>query len=171
MNLDIFKQIFLQSQLIIKIMDSLSHTEAIESGGPREKQGIIQRLIKKGPKSRKSKKVKNQPTVIFSQEEDQLILRLVLHLGPQFKKISLHFPDKGMTHVKNRYYKNLRYRWEDVLGSQYKCFSLSKLPIIEISEVKQKLDELNLFSKIRATFSPIMSMLQDLESTLLQIQN
>ncbi|KAM3136849.1 hypothetical protein pb186bvf_011108 [Paramecium bursaria] len=60
----------------------------------------------------------------FSFEEDSKILNQVLRLGPKFYKIAKLFPGKTVSMVKNRYYKYLRFRWEDILGSEYKCYSV-----------------------------------------------
>ncbi|CAK68688.1 unnamed protein product (macronuclear) [Paramecium tetraurelia] len=55
----------------------------------------------------------------FSNVEDKRILELVLKIGPKFYKISKSFPGKSVSMVKNRYYKYLRYRWDQVMGSEY----------------------------------------------------
>ncbi|CAD8104589.1 unnamed protein product [Paramecium primaurelia] len=56
----------------------------------------------------------------FSNIEDKRILELVLKIGPKFYKISKSFPGKSVSMVKNRYYKYLRYRWDEVMGSEYR---------------------------------------------------
>ncbi|KAM3138980.1 hypothetical protein pb186bvf_008993 [Paramecium bursaria] len=55
----------------------------------------------------------------FTLLEDQKILELVLAQGPKFNKISKLFPGKTISMVKNRYYKYLRFKWDQILGSQY----------------------------------------------------
>ena len=83
---------------------------------------VKKRIAKKNEYDYHRKKRRSQdglsnrkPGQKFTAEEDRLILELVLSIGPKFQKIHRHFPGKTLAMVKNRYYKNLRYRWE-VLG-------------------------------------------------------
>ena len=60
----------------------------------------------------------------FSSIEDKRILELVLKIGPKFYKISKSFPGKSVSMVKNRYYKHLRYRWDEVMGRYFRFNNL-----------------------------------------------
>ncbi|CAD8126161.1 unnamed protein product [Paramecium sonneborni] len=76
-------------------------------------------FLKKQPQILYSSKPINRKTKIFNLNEDQKILRLVLLIGPKFKKIAKQIPGKSINNIKNRYYRNLRYRWDEILGNQY----------------------------------------------------
>ncbi|CAD8105163.1 unnamed protein product [Paramecium primaurelia] len=66
----------------------------------------------------KSYRIKRK-TRTFTLNEDQKILHLVLTLGPKFKQIAKLIPGKSINALKNRYYRDLRYRWDEVLGKEY----------------------------------------------------
>ncbi|CAK68489.1 unnamed protein product (macronuclear) [Paramecium tetraurelia] len=65
---------------------------------------------------KKSHQIKRK-TRNFTLSEDQKILHLVLTLGPKFKQIAKKITGKSINVIKNRYYRDLRYRWDDVLGN------------------------------------------------------
>ncbi|CAD8211215.1 unnamed protein product [Paramecium octaurelia] len=74
---------------------------------------------------KKSHQIKRK-TRNFTLSDDQKILHLVLTLGPKFKQIAKKIPGKSINVIKNRYYRDLRYRWDEVLGIEYIHLNVKK---------------------------------------------
>ncbi|CAD8047099.1 unnamed protein product [Paramecium sonneborni] len=84
----------------------------------KESRNKLIRYTVKREKDLKRKKQKNRAKE-FSLEEDQRLLNYVLKRGPKFHKFSRYFPGKTTNMLKNRYYKSLRFIWDQVLGNEY----------------------------------------------------
>ncbi|CAD8137832.1 unnamed protein product [Paramecium pentaurelia] len=96
------------------------------------KNNLIRYTVKR-EKNIKRKKQKNRGKQ-FSFEEDQRLLIYILKKGPKFHKFARYFPGKSTNMLKNRYYKSLRFQWDQVLGNQYQHMnapSEEMIPIIE----------------------------------------
>ncbi|CAD8210850.1 unnamed protein product [Paramecium octaurelia] len=99
----------------------------------------INRKQKKKNKQ-KEQSGKGQSMSQFTKDEDDRVLRLVQELGPKFMKIAPFFPNKSYSMVKNRYYKHLRDKQQDI------CKMSCDLKIEQESlsyKPNEKLDELN----------------------------
>ncbi|CAD8054320.1 unnamed protein product [Paramecium sonneborni] len=77
-------------------------------------KNIQNKKLKKTQYKKKVKRIKE-----FQYEEDIRLLNLVHEHGRQFSRIVKQFPKRTVSMLKNRYYKNLRYRWEELLGIEY----------------------------------------------------
>ncbi|CAD8138596.1 unnamed protein product [Paramecium pentaurelia] len=77
-------------------------------------KNIHKTRLKKTQYKKKVKRIKE-----FQLEEDIKLLNLVHQHGRQFSRIVKQFPKRTVSMLKNRYYKNLRYRWEELMGIEY----------------------------------------------------
>ncbi|CAK78746.1 unnamed protein product (macronuclear) [Paramecium tetraurelia] len=102
------------------------------------------RYTVKREKDMKRKKQKNRGKQ-FSQEEDQRLLNYILKKGPKFHKFARYFPGKSTNMLKNRYYKSLRFEWDQVLGSQY---SYMNAPSEEITPIIQQESPVFMFDEL-----------------------
>ncbi|CAD8125956.1 unnamed protein product [Paramecium sonneborni] len=85
----------------------------------------------------------------FNFEEDKKILCLVLEHGPKFGNIAKYFTDRNQNAIKNRYYKQLRFRWDQILGSEYSSLNCKReSERVECRDITQIIDELNFFPEI-----------------------
>ncbi|CAD8140240.1 unnamed protein product [Paramecium octaurelia] len=82
--------------------------------GQESKNKKKKKLRYKISNKRKAKKIKG-----FQIDEDIRLLESVLKYGRQFSRLVKLFPKRTVSMLKNRYYKNLRYRWEELLGIVY----------------------------------------------------
>ncbi|CAD8076548.1 unnamed protein product [Paramecium sonneborni] len=80
----------------------------------QQKANFSKNILRKVQYKKKNKRVKE-----FHYEEDIKLLNLLHQHGRQFSKIVKQFPRRTINMLKNRYYKNLRYRWEELLGIEY----------------------------------------------------
>ncbi|CAD8146136.1 unnamed protein product [Paramecium pentaurelia] len=94
------------------------------------KNKLIRYTVKRD-KDTKRKKQKNRGKQ-FSLEEDQRLLNYILKKGPKFYKFSRYFPGKTTNMLKNRYYKSLRFKWDQVLGNQYQYLNPQSEELIPI---------------------------------------
>ncbi|CAD8046083.1 unnamed protein product [Paramecium sonneborni] len=76
------------------------------------------RYSTKRKKDLKRKKQRNRGKQ-FTLEEDKRLLSYILKKGPKFHKFSRYFPGKTTNVLKNRYYKSLRFIWDQILGKIY----------------------------------------------------
>ncbi|CAD8142767.1 unnamed protein product [Paramecium octaurelia] len=77
-------------------------------------KNIHNKHLKKTQYKKKVKRIKE-----FQLQEDIRLLKLVYQHGRQFSRIVKQFPKRTVSMLKNRYYKNLRYRWEELMGIKY----------------------------------------------------
>ncbi|CAD8121247.1 unnamed protein product [Paramecium sonneborni] len=82
----------------------------------KEYQRQVQRKMgqKKQIKKRQGRKSRD-----FTTQEDQQLLSLILLFGPKFKTISRKMSGRPLNILKNRYYRDLRYRWSELMGEEY----------------------------------------------------
>ncbi|CAD8132086.1 unnamed protein product [Paramecium pentaurelia] len=106
----------------------------------QEKIKLIRYSTKKN-KENKKRKYKNR-TKTFSKEEDQRLLNYILKKGPKFHKFSRYFPGKTTNMLKNRYYKQLRFVWDDILGIQY--HHLNFISKEQTSRTEKSIDQINI---------------------------
>ncbi|CAD8161446.1 unnamed protein product [Paramecium octaurelia] len=128
------------------------------------------------PLNRQAKKIKKRKRVVFhykkrrntkltginnnntfTVEEDKKILSLVLEHGPKFGNIMKNFNDRNQNAIKNRYYKYLRFRWDSILGSDYRrlnCKQDSKK--VECSDLTQIIDEMTIFPEFKVLLSQLV---------------
>ncbi|CAD8124823.1 unnamed protein product [Paramecium sonneborni] len=102
----------------ILIDNTLSKAPDLYTLSSNESQSNQIFLKTKPKKLYQTKKIKGKNRN-FTLNEDSKILNLVLQLGPKFKQIAKKIPGKSIKSIKNRYYKYLRYRWDQILGIQY----------------------------------------------------
>ncbi|CAD8204137.1 unnamed protein product [Paramecium pentaurelia] len=96
-------------------------------------------------------------TTSFNFEEDQKILSLVLEHGPRFSLVSRYFNDRNQNAIKNRYYKYLRFRWDQILGSDYIHLNYRKEDDQENSEdINQVIQEMNFFPEVTNILSSLV---------------
>ncbi|CAD8135344.1 unnamed protein product [Paramecium octaurelia] len=107
------------------------------------KNKLIRYTVKR-EKDMKRKKQKNRGKQ-FSQEEDQRLLNYILKKGPKFHKFARYFPGKSTNMLKNRYYKSLRFVWDQVLGSQY---SYMNAPSEEITPIIEQESPIFMFDEL-----------------------
>ena len=77
---------------------------------------------------------------------------MVLKIGPKFKKIARAVGGKPMGLVKNHFYKNLRYRWEEILGEYlilifsraYRVYNTPRVPHIDYKEIDDIYEDLGI---------------------------
>lgn len=62
----------------------------------------------------------------FTIDEDLRILKLVEDVGPKFDLFARNFPGKSINNIKNRYYKVIRYRKEELLKMYNKYLKIVK---------------------------------------------
>ncbi|CAD8210237.1 unnamed protein product [Paramecium pentaurelia] len=81
-----------------------------------EDQRLMERKsnMKNQKKQRQGRKSRN-----FTIQEDQKLLRFILMYGPKFKLIQRKMSGRPLNILKNRYYRDLRYRWDEVLGTEF----------------------------------------------------
>ncbi|CAK60553.1 unnamed protein product (macronuclear) [Paramecium tetraurelia] len=136
----------------------------------QEKMKQIRYSLKKDNEIR-HKRSKNRVKT-FSKEDDQRLLNYVLKKGPKFHKFSRYFPGKTSNMLKNRYYKQLRFVWDNILGKynvkyfrQYHpvdCISKDQLPKIEneADQIKiETIEELQLFPEAECVLSKFLGCL------------
>ncbi|CAD8072271.1 unnamed protein product [Paramecium primaurelia] len=82
-------------------------------------------------KSIKNKKKKRQgrKSRDFTIQEDQKLLGFVLMFGPKFKTIQRKMSGRPLNILKNRYYRDLRYRWDEILGEEYAYLNEKKVDL------------------------------------------
>ncbi|KAM3142129.1 hypothetical protein pb186bvf_005783 [Paramecium bursaria] len=118
-----FKQKLSQEVYIIQIKISQLMSMRYEDSQEQKSQDTTMTIPRKIKYSYQKKKrtyvPQRQVAAQFTFDEDVKILHFVLKQGPKFHKICKRFNGKTMSVVKNRYYKNLRFRWSEILGSDY----------------------------------------------------
>ncbi|KAM3128702.1 hypothetical protein pb186bvf_019194 [Paramecium bursaria] len=106
---------------------------------------------------------------MFSHHEDKKILNLVLTYGPKFKKIAKIVGNRSVSIVKNHYYKELRYKWDQILGKKYGHFNCEKIltqpdiQLIKIEDVKELFDQINFDSCLKQRFRTIFDYIDVLD--------
>ncbi|KAM3142123.1 hypothetical protein pb186bvf_005777 [Paramecium bursaria] len=117
--------------------------------------------------TRKQSKGKKKKRSTFSLQDNQKILQMVLKIGPKFKKIARAVGGKPMGLVKNHFYKNLRYRWEEILGDRaYRVYNTPRVPHIDYKEIDDIYEDLGINNQLRQTFEPVMGLLKFLDAAL-----
>ncbi|CAD8132062.1 unnamed protein product [Paramecium pentaurelia] len=114
-------------------------------------QKILNINLKKTSNKKKVKRIKE-----FQVQEDIRLLKLVHQYGRQFSRIVKQFPKRTVSMLKNRYYKNLRYRWEELLGIKYieeKNQQKTKNQIDGMNLDNQSLNRKDLINMIPNTYS------------------
>ncbi|CAD8140233.1 unnamed protein product [Paramecium octaurelia] len=104
--------------------------KSITKASDDSKNRLIRYTVKR-EKDMKRKKQKNRGKQ-FTLEEDQRLLNYILRKGPKFHKFARYFPGKTTNMLKNRYYKSLRFKWDQVLGNQYQHLNPSSEELIPI---------------------------------------
>ncbi|KAM3142128.1 hypothetical protein pb186bvf_005782 [Paramecium bursaria] len=96
----------------------------------------------------------------FTSDDDKRILRGVLKHGPKFDKLVRYFPC-SINVVKNRYYKYLRYRWDIVLGCEYKSFNFPHPTLVEqqILEIERLQSQIGLDEQMQSILKPFLNQL------------
>ncbi|CAD8126157.1 unnamed protein product [Paramecium sonneborni] len=84
----------------------------------------------------------------FNFSEDQKILSLVLEHGPKFSVVSKYFNDRNQNAIKNRYYKYLRFRWDQILGSDYSHLNQRRDDQEQSQDITKIIEEMNFFPEI-----------------------
>ncbi|CAD8136323.1 unnamed protein product [Paramecium octaurelia] len=115
------------------------------------KKNIHSTKMKKTQYKKKVKRIKE-----FQPEEDMRLLTLVHQHGTQFSRIVKQFPKRTVSMLKNRYYKNLRYRWEELMGIEYtqnEQESKTENQIDRMSEDSQFIDHQDLINMIPNSYS------------------
>ncbi|CAD8121928.1 unnamed protein product [Paramecium sonneborni] len=80
-----------------------------------DQRSVLRKMsIKKQKKKRQGRKSRD-----FTIQEDQRLLGLVLMFGPKFKTIQRKMSGRPLNILKNRYYRELRYKWDEIMGKEY----------------------------------------------------
>ncbi|CAD8165438.1 unnamed protein product [Paramecium pentaurelia] len=77
----------------------------------------------------KKKKRQGRKSRDFTIQEDQKLLGFVLMFGPKFKTIQRKMSGRPLNILKNRYYRDLRYRWDEILGEEYAYLNEKKVDL------------------------------------------
>ncbi|CAD8211223.1 unnamed protein product [Paramecium octaurelia] len=143
------------SQLIISNQENPSLTQIADlnlmpSGHQAKKMKKRKRVdfhYKRRRRSNKNSELNN--TAPFNFNEDQKILSLVLEHGPKFSVVSRYFNDRNQNAIKNRYYKYLRFRWDQVLGNDYLHLNCRKEgDLYPSQDIEQTIQEMNFFPEV-----------------------
>ncbi|CAD8124821.1 unnamed protein product [Paramecium sonneborni] len=97
---------------------------------------------------RNNKNIELNNNTPFNFSEDQKILSLVLEHGPKFSVVSKYFIDRNQNAIKNRYYKNLRFRWDQVLGSDFSHLNSRKNDSVQGQDITQMIEEMNFYPEV-----------------------
>ncbi|CAK91673.1 unnamed protein product (macronuclear) [Paramecium tetraurelia] len=89
-------------------------------------QGSVSRKMNMKNKKKKRQGRKSRD---FTIQEDQKLLGLVLMFGPKFKTIQRKMSGRPLNILKNRYYRDLRYRWDEILGIEYAYLNEKKVDL------------------------------------------
>ncbi|CAD8112925.1 unnamed protein product [Paramecium primaurelia] len=81
--------------------------------------------MKNQKKKRQGRKSRN-----FTIQEDQKLLGFILKYGPKFKLIQRKMSGRPLNILKNRYYRDLRYRWDEVLGTEFIHLNEKKVDMV-----------------------------------------
>ncbi|CAK81211.1 unnamed protein product (macronuclear) [Paramecium tetraurelia] len=123
----------LNEQLKDQLLDSSTLEPSIQNKNHQnmiqthEVQGSMKRksYIKKQKKKRQGRKCRD-----FTIQEDQKLLGFILMFGPKFKTIQRRMSGRPLNILKNRYYRDLRYRWDEVLGEEFAHLNEIKTDLI-----------------------------------------
>ncbi|CAD8210040.1 unnamed protein product [Paramecium octaurelia] len=118
------KDQLLDSSSVEPSIQNKNHQNVIQA---HEAQGSAKRksYIKKKKKQRQGRKSRD-----FTIQEDQKLLGFILTFGPKFKIIQRKMSGRPLNILKNRYYRDLRYRWDEVLGEEFAHLNEMKINLI-----------------------------------------
>ncbi|CAK78314.1 unnamed protein product (macronuclear) [Paramecium tetraurelia] len=120
----------------------------------KKKKRVIFHYKKKRRNTKLIEMNNNNP---FTVEEDQKILSLVLKHGPKFGNIIKNFNDRNQNAIKNRYYKYLRFRWDSILGSDYRRLNCKRdSEKVDCSDLTQIIDEMTIFPEFKDLLSQLV---------------
>ena len=70
----------------------------------------------------------------FTSEEDQMILRMIIKIGKNWKEISLKLKNKTPNMIKNRYYTYLKKKYDQKYNDMVSLTSVSTMDSVKIEE-------------------------------------
>ncbi|CAD8211710.1 unnamed protein product [Paramecium octaurelia] len=131
---------------------NLNHVSSSHQAKKIKKKKRVDFHYKRRRRNNKNSELNNQAP--FNFDEDQRILSLVLEHGPRFSIVSRYFFDRSQNAIKNRYYKYLRFRWDQILGRDYIHLNCRREDDQKTSEdMEQLIEKMNFFPEVTTILS------------------